>query len=243
MVGIKAVFFDLDNTLCDYWASSRQALADALDLAVQRHPAADREALRQDYNAISREAQRATGTEVLSEFGRVQRFSLVLARHNIHDPALAAQLADLFDRQIIARLQPFDDALPVLDALVGRVHLGLVSNGPSAMQREKIAALGIARYFDSIFISEEVGIAKPDPRLFQHILQQTGFLPQDAIYIGDSQDHDVTVAKRSGVRAVWFNRRGRAADPAYPLPDHTVSTLSDFLALLALPQAAAAHPG
>ncbi|MCX6020391.1 MAG: HAD family hydrolase [Chloroflexi bacterium] len=233
MESVKAVFFDLDNTLCDYWASSRQALTDVMDMVGGCYPGRDMDTMRRDYFRVSREAQAAAGSPgFLHDFSRAERFAAMLHRHEIRDEELATRLADLFESQIIARLTLFNDALPVLDTLKPRMYIGVLSNGHSAVQREKLAALNIGHYFERVFISEEIGIAKPDPAIFGHVLEATGFAPSEVAYVGDSQDQDVPGAQIAGIVSVWLNRRNREPDPAYPLPDHMISTLTEMLPLL-----------
>jgi putative hydrolase of the HAD superfamily len=101
----------------------------------------------------------------------------------------------------------FDDARRFLEMPPMDLPLGLVTNGPSDLQREKINVLGIEHRFSVIVVSGEVGFAKPDPRPFLVALQSLSVAPAHAWHVGDSMAMDVAGADAAGVRSVWLNRR------------------------------------
>lgn len=229
----RSVFFDLDNTLCDYFGSSRQAMSLVLELVMERYPKLDRDALRRDYFRVQREAQELAGGPAVS-FGleRQERFAAALARSGVEDGTFAASLAELYEEHLVAGLTLFPDALTVLDRLESHYILGLLTNGSGPMQRRKLNVLRIAYRFQHTVISEEVGFAKPDPRMFQYALNLAGLQPEETLFVGDTLDLDIAGARAAGVTAVWLNRRGRDRDPAYPAPDHMVADLLQVLPLL-----------
>ena len=91
------------------------------------------------------------------------------------------------------------------------VSLGLVTNGPSDVQRDKIDALGISRHTRAVIISGEHGVAKPDPAIFHVALDALGVGPSVTWFVGDSLDHDIAGALSVGMTALWLNR---SATPA-----------------------------
>jgi putative hydrolase of the HAD superfamily len=88
------------------------------------------------------------------------------------------------------------------------LSLGLVTNGPSDLQRGKIDALDLSRSISAIVISGEHGVAKPDPAIFRVALDALGVDPGDAWFVGDSLDTDVAGALSAGMVALWLNRGG-----------------------------------
>lgn len=229
----KSVLFDLDGTLCDYFGSSRQAMALALTLVAERYPDLDRDKLRRDYFRVQREAQEEAGGPAGSlGLEREARFAAALASSGVSDPELAADLAQCYDEQLVAGLVLFEDAVSALDQVEPHHIMGLLSNGPGPMQRRKLDVLGIGHRFRCTVISEEVGFAKPDPRIFHHALDLVGVRPEEALFVGDTLHLDIPGAQAAGVTAVWVNRRGRDLDPAYPPPDHMVANLLEMLPLL-----------
>ncbi len=229
------VLFDLDNTLCDYFGSSRLALTVAMEMVAERYPVVDLDRLRRDYFRVQREAQDlAGGPTLFAGLERQERFAAALAQHGVQDDTLSAALAALYEERLVAGLALFPEAQAVLDQLAPHFTLGLLTNGIGSMQRRKLEVLNIAQYFRMTVISEEAGFAKPDPRIFQRALNLAGVSPEAAIFVGDTLDLDVAGARAAGVTAVWINRRGREADPAQPTPDHVIADLLGLLPLLDL---------
>ena len=100
--------------------------------------------------------------------------------------------------------------LPVLAVLKTRYRLGVITNGPSDLQRTKLARSGLDAWFPVQVISREVGVAKPDPRIFAIALERLGVTAAEAVYVGDSPKHDIEGAHASGIKAVWLQRDGAA---------------------------------
>jgi putative hydrolase of the HAD superfamily len=80
-------------------------------------------------------------------------------------------------------------------------------------QADKIAVCGIREHIDTLVVSEEVGVAKPDREIFRVALERLGAAPGDAVMIGDSWSADIAGARAAGIRSVWFNPHRR------PCPD------------------------
>jgi HAD superfamily hydrolase (TIGR01509 family) len=133
-----------------------------------------------------------------------------------------------------AACRPFPGALEALDAFRSRgVRMALVTNGASAIQREKIARFGLAPYFDGIFIEGEMGFGKPDERVFRNALAAVGAAPGDAWVVGDNLEWEIVPAKRLGMGAVWVDARGRGLeiprDPSDAVPDRVVRAIAELL--------------
>jgi HAD superfamily hydrolase (TIGR01549 family) len=106
------------------------------------------------------------------------------------------------------------DVLPSLDRLSGRYRLGIAANQPAAV-REAMRRDGLDRYFEVWGVSDEVGIEKPDPRLFAHVLYLAGVAPPRAAMVGDRLDYDIRPARTAGMHAIWM-LRGEAPDEPTP---------------------------
>ncbi len=126
------------------------------------------------------------------------------------------------------------DVRPCIGALVGRVRLGIIANQPSAV-REAMRRDGLDGAFDVWGVSDDVGLEKPDPRLFAHALSVAGTDPGGSVMIGDRLDNDVRPAKAVGMRAVWM-LRGEAPDEPTGAQlaeaDASIRTLDELPALL-----------
>lgn len=107
-----------------------------------------------------------------------------------------------------------DDVRPCLEALAGRYRLGIIANQPSAV-REAMRRDGLDGFFEVWGVSDDVGLEKPDPALFAHVLKEASVDPRRSVMVGDRLDYDVRPAKAAGMRAVWV-LRGEAPDDPTP---------------------------
>ena len=163
---------------------------------------------------------------------RLAVWAAALATFGIQDERLARDLAERYGRERRARHAVFSDAVPALEWARGRYSkLGLVTNGASCLQREKLAASGLKRYFDVVVVSGEVGVGKPAAPIYTQTIDLLGVDAGAAAMIGDSLERDVEGARAAGLQAVWLNRSRRP--PAGPRPPLEIDTL------LGLPQALA----
>ena len=92
--------------------------------------------------------------------------------------------------------------------------IGIVTNGPTEVQRAKLELLGIDRLVDFVLVSEEFGVAKPDPAIFREALRLAGVKPEEAIFVGDSVEFDMAGARAAGIPTVWVNRHAATMDRA-----------------------------
>jgi putative hydrolase of the HAD superfamily len=102
--------------------------------------------------------------------------------------------------------KPFEDAAETLEALVDRgYHLGIIANQvPGTAQR--LDDWGLLKYFDVVAASAEMGVAKPDPLIFEKAIELAGCQPCDSVMVGDRLDNDIRPAKNLGMRTVWIRK-------------------------------------
>jgi putative hydrolase of the HAD superfamily len=156
-----------------------------------------------------------------------------LAAVGVSDDFLAAALDAAY---VVARRghQPVDpEAEGVLDDLARDHQLALVTNGASDVQRDKLGGTRLARHFGAIVVSAELGIAKPDPRIFQHALRAVGADAKDSVMIGDSLSRDVAGARAAGMRSIWIDRGDERSKAGNAVPDARVTALSQIRSCLA----------
>ena len=123
--------------------------------------------------------------------------------------------------------------IKLLESLYGKYSLYICSNGSKKVQDSRIASSGIAKCFDGIFISEELGLNKPDKRYFEACFAQIpDFKRESSIMVGDSLTSDIKGAHNAGLRSVWFNPAHKAmtGDAA---PDYEIDALEKLPILLA----------
>jgi len=241
---IRAILFDLDNTLLLEDEATERALQKTSELAGRRAhadpatiAATAKDAARVLFDAAPAFAYADAmgiwwGEALWGEFTGEARglialrafvpgfrravWTRALSAAAVHDAPLVDELASAFAsfRRGIALIDP--DASAVLDDL-GRDHrLALVTNGAPDVQREKLATTTLGSHFEAIVISAELGVGKPDPRIFRAALDALGVAGADAAVVGDSLERDVAGARRAGVRSVWLDRAGAALGPVAP---------------------------
>ena len=238
---IRAIFFDLDETLVDDDRCMREALIRTCAALAQKCPQIKAARLASTYTRVSDDlwtsfgsVPRAPGSETSS--GRELRLYVwgrTLAAYGLSDENLAAEAVDVYSRERRAGYCLFPDVGEVLRALHKRFRLGVITNGPTETQHEKMQVTGLLDYLDVFFISGELGIGKPDAGIFLKALDSVRVTPREAVYVGDSLTSDVAGAKGAGIYTVWMNRKKMAQPPETPSPDFEISSLHDLMALLA----------
>lgn len=108
--------------------------------------------------------------------------------------------------------------------------LGLISNGKTPFQERNFEALALSQYFSSIVISEAVGLRKPDSAIFELATQQLSVKPEQCIFVGDNEQADILGAQKAGMKTIFFNQ-----DPHVhsKYADANLHHFSDFMAVLA----------
>lgn len=224
---IKSVFFDLDNTLYDFERVRRHGLGVALQYLYERLPNT-RGRVTVDHLIRLREevADEAEHPDLQLTAIRTESFRRALASCGYGDE-LAPELTRIyFDaRWQVAR--PYEGALTALRALRGRYVLGIISNGNTLLDQ-----VGIENCFDHLIYSEEVGIEKPDPRIFELAMSRVPCRPDKMLYVGDSIELDVMGAMNAGARTVWFNPRATPYPDGLARPDFEVSDLAEVVGVV-----------
>ena len=120
----------------------------------------------------------------------------------------------------------------MLIGLQGRARVVLASNGVCATQHRRINEAGIRPYVDAVFLSEEIGARKPDPRFFDTVLKALGEPARTrCLMIGDSLRSDIQGAAGAGLDSVWLNPQGKAASMAVQ-PTYEIKTLLELEEIL-----------
>src|SRR3954453_15152987 len=213
----RAILYDLDDTLYDLRSYWRGRLHEAIDDVLARYPHFDRDALVH---------------QAIIEKVYIEKLPAFLRSQGVDDEPLIAAAHELFGRDWFARLVLFDDAVQTLEALRPRFKLGLVTNGPSRTQRPKIEQFRLIDYLDLLIVSEEVGVAKPDPAIFAIALEQLGVAPSEALFVGDSPEFDLRGAAAAGMPFIWMNPRGEQLPVDIEQPIAVIERLTELLPLL-----------
>lgn len=221
---LKAVIFDLDETLTDRRAT--------IELFIQRlidryFPDSDEPTLHQ-IAELFKEADH-NGYRDKKEVYRM----LVQGLHWVNPPT-ADEYLSFFREQVPLCIQPMDQLHPVLRYLYSKgLKLGIITNGTVQVQEGKIHQLGIREYFDSIVISEEAGVKKPDPRIYRKALDQLKVISSEVWFIGDHPLNDIVGAAKCGMKAIWCTRDGEWDDSIEVKPYQTIHKLEELIHIYA----------
>jgi len=224
---IKAVFFDLDNTLYDFERAMRYGLAVALQYLYERLPdtrgrlSVERLVKLRDKVAEEAEDPGRNLTDI-----RLESFRRALALCG-YGPALAPEIARVYFAHRFRRIRPYEGALEALGKLRGRYVLGIISNGNTAPEE-----IGLEDFFDHVIFSDDVGTAKPDPRIFEIAMERVPCKAREFVYVGDSPEFDIAGATRAGVRTVWFNPHDKPYPEGVELPDFEIGDLSEVVGIV-----------
>jgi HAD superfamily hydrolase (TIGR01549 family) len=238
-VSIEAVIFDLDNTLCQYEISTFEVLKQALEQL-------GREAVWHENPQIFNEAHWAESLDALwresdkkIQSGNAEpRFiygaNLANALHllgqaGVEDEAFLDEVQRVCLEITQRHLIFCPNAPEVVRTLSQNYKLGLITNGPTELQWGKVDYLNVRDWFGAIVVSHDIGILKPDPRIFETALNQLGVSASQSVYVGDSVKHDIQGAHNAGLKSVWVNSAGLPFDENVSKPDLEIDNLDQLL--------------
>ncbi len=182
-----------------------------------------------------REPRYRDGVETPTE----ERFARLGARLGLHDDAgLPGRLTEAHMGMLRELSQTPLHHAAVLARVAARTRVGLCSNFSHAVTARRILdEAGLTAHLDAVVISEELGLRKPRPEIFDALLEGLGTAPEETLHVGDNLDADVAGAAARGLRTVWITRRvpdpeARLARHRGPAPDFVVRDLSEVAGIL-----------
>ena len=256
---IKAILFDLDDTLLWDQKSVKEAFSATCLVAAEKYDIDSDEledAVREEAkllyssyetypftqmiginpfeglwgNFLDDEENFRKMSEIVPMY-RKESWKKGLLRLGVDDDEFAAILAERFPEE--RRNKPFvyDDSFAVLDQLKGKYKLLLLTNGSPDLQNTKLKITPeLNSYFDQIVISGAFGKGKPDPSIFEHALSLLEIGKEDALMVGDNLMTDILGATRAGIKSVWINRHDKERNEV--VPDFEIHHLSELFDIL-----------
>ncbi|QED47785.1 HAD family hydrolase [Cytobacillus dafuensis] len=256
---IKAIFFDLDDTLLWDQKSVKEAFVATCKLAEERYgldPYQFEEAVREEARNLYSSYETYPFTQMIGinpfeglwgnflddhdEFRimkeivpnyRREAWTLALKKFGVDDPDFGHELAERFPQE--RRNTPFvyEETFHVLDTLKDNHKLLLLTNGSPDLQHTKLTITPeIAPYFDHIVISGDFGRGKPDPSIFEHALSLMSLKKEEVIMVGDNLMTDILGANRAGIISVWINRHNK--EKSEVIPSYEIKHLEELYPLL-----------
>lgn len=222
---IKAVTFDLDDTLWEIWPIIERAERRLHDWLSHHHPAVTARytplQLRQLCDMIARKRP-----DIAHDRTELRKAALKMAAERAGLTEFCEHTAFRIFHVARNEVEFFAEVMPVLERLSRRYTLGALSNGNA-----DIKLVGLGELFDFALNAVEVGRPKPEPAMFQAALARLGLEPCQIVHVGDEPHHDVQGAAQAGFRTVWVNRAGREW-PGGPRADGEIASLEELEPLL-----------
>lgn len=206
----RHIFFDLDHTIWDFDKNAEETLHELYII----HKLKDiglhsPELFIETYTRNNHQlwARYHVG-EITKDYLREARFKTTFLELGVHPDVVPVGFENEYVKLCPTKTNLFPDAHEVLTYLKSKYILHLISNGFKESTEIKIAGSKIGDYFDQIIISENVGVNKPDPAIFQHALDVSDAKKEESMMIGDSIEADVRGALSFGMDAIFFNALG-----------------------------------
>lgn len=223
------ILWDVDGTLLDFDAAERAAIrslsADfgfkgCTDAAIRRYAEINR--------ALWKKLERGECTRERVLVGRFEAFFAEMG----WDVSRAAEFNKAYQLRLGDTIVYRDDSLTLVKSLRGRVRQYVVSNGTVAAQTKKLERSGFGALMDGVFLSERLGVEKPDPAFFEQVFSAIGPVDRDrVILVGDSLTSDMQGGLNAGVKTAWYNPE-RLPLPASPRIDYDLSDLNELFSIL-----------
>lgn len=192
---MKVIVFDLDNTLIDRQRAFTEMLKDRIQLTLP----ADKKHLKE---------QAIQDILMWDDNGTVSRsvsFKKYCDKYEV-TCMTSEELSTYWTTISGSVVYLFDDVIEVIAYLKDKYRLAILTNGSPVSQRRKLESTGILNLFELSVVSGEVGIDKPDPRIFDVMCDRLNVKPEECLYIGDNYVNDVLGARNAGWNAIYLNR-------------------------------------
>lgn len=222
------LLFDFDNTLVDFEAASKKAFW----LTFQQFERSCDESIYRTYQQINRQVWKDfESNKITAKLLRTQRFELLfkILGETIISPTLFGQQ---YLENLVKKSELYDGVIPLLQSLKENYKLSLITNGLREVQRRRLQRLHILTYFDSIVVSDEIGVAKPNINYFKYVYNSIAFPPakEQILIVGDSLSSDILGGQNFGIHTCWVS--GGKANTTNIIPDYQIDAVVELPALL-----------
>lgn len=227
---IRAIGFDLDNTLFDHTQAAAEAMRMLIDQKGWTYSGSD--SVANEWNRIERIyfPQYATGVMELMEHRRARMRDFLLSTDaQTDDHGLEGLWGDYIANYANCWVA-YPDALPILkDLQAAGYKLAVLTNGQQEQQEAKLKAIGLSDLFEACLGIGIMEALKPDPRAFAQLCRVLECEPEEVIFVGDDVEADVRASTNAGLQGVWLNRDELPVPEGITHAIHTLSTLKNLL--------------
>lgn len=200
---IQTILWDVDATLLDFHAAEKAAI---LKLFRQFHLGECTEEMLQRYANINRGYwERLERGELTRDQVLVGRFQEFFEKEEL-DVSAAPAFNEAYQSSLGDTIVYRDDSYHIIKSLRGKVKQYVVSNGTIVAQEKKLRLSGLGKLMDGVFLSEELGVEKPNKAFFDKVFKEIGDMDRDTVLIvGDSLTSDIRGGNNAGIRTCWYN--------------------------------------
>lgn len=234
----KAVLFDMDGTLLVSTQSAEQSWFSAIQQVARSHDLPVETLFRAFQASYARHKRNIEHDSELAQRDRLEPFEVrretvqnALLQIGVNQPAYAEEIVHIYEalREQYRQLAPFTIET-LQDLRKHEIRLALLTNGNATYQRRKIEQYNLAPFFDSILIEEELGIGKPDIRVYLYALEQLYVTAKEAWIVGDNLEMDIAIPQQLGIYTIWFDEqeKGLPSSPSVH-PDRVIHSLAELL--------------
>lgn len=231
MSKMKAILWDVDSTLLNFVAAERAAIYDLFDhfhLGPCNDEMIGRYAIINHHYWEALERGEISKPELL-----VKRFEDFFRNEGI-DPSVAVEFNELYQYKLGDTIVFNDNCKEIIESLQGKFKQYVVSNGTVAAQTRKLDRSGLGALMDGIFLSEHLGVEKPNPGFFDQVFDKIGHYHSDEIIIiGDSLTSDMQGGINAGILTCWYNPDHKEKPADLPL-DYIISDLHEIYGILGM---------
>ncbi|MEF9953386.1 YjjG family noncanonical pyrimidine nucleotidase [Clostridium sp.] len=199
----EVLLFDADETLFDFKKSEREAFKNAMiEFGVDYDESYHLPIYKEINTAIWKEFEEGLITQAKLKIDRFKRLSTKLNIDFNPEEFAASYMNHLSYGSFL-----YEGAIELVNDLSKKYKLSIITNGLTLVQNRRIRGSEIASFFDDIVISEEIGISKPSPEIFEHALKNLNHADKSKVLmIGDSLSSDIKGGANYGVDTIWFNQ-------------------------------------
>lgn len=202
---IKAVIFDLDGTLYSYNELNEQGINEICKYACQKLEI-EEEKFYEAFDKAKKDVKITLGG-VASSHNRLLYCQKTLENLNENPFFIALEMYEIYWEYILKNMKLNKNVLEVLEfCKQKKIKIGICTDLTVHIQHRKIRKLGINEYIDAIVTSEEVGVEKPDFKIYDKILEKLEIIPKEALFVGDCLKKDVVGPMEYGMKALWYSK-------------------------------------